>query len=39
MFYYNVDEDLTLKLLTQHNATDLFNIVEKNRVYLREWLP
>ena len=29
MFYYYVDEDLTLKLLTQHNATDLFNIVEK----------
>jgi len=39
MFYYNVDEDLTLKLLTQHNATELFNIVEKNRVFLREWLP
>ena len=29
MFYYNVDEDITLKLLTQHNATELFNIVEK----------
>ena len=39
LFYYNVDEDLTLKLLTQHSVTELFNIVEKNRVFLREWLP
>lgn len=39
MFYYNVDEDLTLKLLTQHNATELFTIIDKNRNVLREWLP
>ncbi len=39
MFYYIVDEDLTLKLLTQHNATELFNIVEKNRIFFRVWLP
>lgn len=39
MFYYTVDEDLILKLLTQHNATELFTIVDKNRDILREWLP
>lgn len=39
MFDYNVDEELTLKLLTQHNATELFTVVDKNRDFLREWLP
>ncbi|MFJ7933825.1 GNAT family N-acetyltransferase [Sporosarcina sp. NPDC096371] len=39
MFYCNVDEDLTLKLLTQHNTTELFTIINKNRDFLREWLP
>jgi len=39
MFYHFVDEELTLNLLTQHNATELFDIIEKNRIFLREWLP
>lgn len=39
MFFFTVDEDITLKLLTKQNATELFKIVDKNRVFLREWLP
>ncbi|MGD7043085.1 GNAT family N-acetyltransferase [Jeotgalibacillus proteolyticus] len=34
-----VDEEITLKILTKENAADLFKIVEKNRDFLREWLP
>ena len=39
MFFFTVDEDITLKLLTKQNSTELFKIVDKNRVFFREWLP
>jgi ribosomal-protein-serine acetyltransferase len=39
MFFFTVDEDITLKLLTNQNSTELFKIVDKNRVFLRKWLP
>ncbi|MRX71516.1 GNAT family N-acetyltransferase [Bacillus lacus] len=39
MFFNIVDEDITLKLLTNKNAGQLFNIIDKNREFLKEWLP
>ncbi len=39
MFTFNVDEDITLEILTNQDSTELFNIVEKNRAFLKEWIP
>lgn len=39
MFRYDVDSDLRLKLLTKMHAPLLFNLIENNREFLREWLP
>lgn len=39
MFQYKVDEDIKLKMLEEKHGKELFFLVEKNRVYLREWLP
>ncbi len=34
-----IDQHLTLEPLTMHYAPAIFNLVEKNRSYLRAWLP
>jgi len=39
MFYANIDEDLKLKVLMPYDDAALFNLIEKNREYLKEWLP
>lgn len=39
MFSYQIDEDLDLRLLQMGYAEQLFLQVDKNRAYLREWLP
>jgi ribosomal-protein-serine acetyltransferase len=39
MFFLQVDEHIVLKILEMDDASVLFNLIEKNRAYLREWLP
>jgi ribosomal-protein-serine acetyltransferase len=39
MFRYDVDSDITLKLLTKQHASHLFGLIESNREFLRECLP
>jgi ribosomal-protein-serine acetyltransferase len=39
MFYFNVDEFVSLKLLENHDAEEIFEVLDQNREYLREWLP
>jgi ribosomal-protein-serine acetyltransferase len=39
MFYFIVDEDIQLRLLEQKYTEQLFLLTDKDRVYLREWLP
>jgi ribosomal-protein-serine acetyltransferase len=39
MFRLTVDEEIELRLLEKKHAEELFILVEKNRSYLREWLP
>lgn len=38
MFFYPIDEQLQLKLITEKDADELFAFIERNRRYLREWL-
>lgn len=38
MFLYQVDEEVSLKLLTQLDADDVFDLIDRNRTHLREWL-
>jgi ribosomal-protein-serine acetyltransferase len=38
-FHCRVNDDLELKLLEQHHAAALFELVDANRVYLRLWMP
>lgn len=35
----NIDQDLRLELITENHAQPIFDIVDKNRTHLREWLP
>ena len=35
----HVSGNITLHLIDHHHAASLFNLVEKNRSYLQEWLP
>ena len=35
----SVDTDLQLRVPMESDASALFNLVEENRTYLREWLP
>jgi ribosomal-protein-serine acetyltransferase len=35
----HVDDDVFLRLHQERNAEELFQIVEKNRAYVRPWLP
>ncbi len=39
MFVYEVDEELTLKMMNTSNVEQLFSLIEYNRDYLQEWLP
>jgi ribosomal-protein-serine acetyltransferase len=39
MFSLSVDADTRLELLEEHDAAELFAVVDRNRAYLRRWLP
>lgn len=39
MFTYQVNEDISLRLLMKKDAKELFTLVNESRSYLREWLP
>lgn len=39
MFKYVVDNNISLKLLEIRHSEELFRLTDKNREYLREWLP
>jgi len=39
MFAYQADEHIQLRLLEPRFAEDLFQLADRNRAYLREWLP
>ena len=34
-----IDDDTELRLLEERHADELFALVDRNRAYLREWLP
>lgn len=34
-----VDHDIKLELITENHAQSIFDIVDRNRTHLREWLP
>jgi ribosomal-protein-serine acetyltransferase len=34
-----VDEEIELRLLRERDASELFNLTDRNREYLRRWLP
>ena len=38
MFYYEVDNEIQLKLITQNDAEEIFAFIDRSRNYLREWL-
>ncbi|MEO4053728.1 GNAT family protein [Solibacillus sp. CAU 1738] len=38
MFTYKVDEEIELRLVTQHDAEGIFEMIDRSRNYLREWL-
>jgi ribosomal-protein-serine acetyltransferase len=39
VFGIAIDADSSLQLLEEHHAEELFALVDRNRSYLREWLP
>lgn len=39
MYYFEVDRNIRLKMLEHRHADELYFLVDKNRSYLREWLP
>ena len=39
MFTWTINEHIELKLLERRDAEALFSVVDRDRVYLREWLP
>lgn len=39
MFCLVIENDLELRELAENDADDLFQLVDKNRQYLRQWLP
>ena len=39
MFYFNADHDIQLRILEPEYSDEIFSLVDKNRSYLREWLP
>ena len=38
-FKLSIDNDSELELISQSHADELFDLIEDNREYLREWLP
>ncbi len=38
MFTYKVDEEVELRLITQRDAEEIFEMIDRSRDYLREWL-
>ncbi|GCF06676.1 GNAT family N-acetyltransferase [Dictyobacter arantiisoli] len=38
-FYLRIDDDIELKLPDERDATALFQLIDTNRAYLRQWLP
>lgn len=38
MFYYKIDEELSLKLATTLDTEETFNMIDSSRDHLREWL-
>lgn len=39
MFKASVDKDISIALIGQHHAAALFQLVDSNRDFLRNWLP
>jgi ribosomal-protein-serine acetyltransferase len=39
MFAFRMDGDAELRLLEERHAEELFALVDRNRAYLRQWLP
>jgi ribosomal-protein-serine acetyltransferase len=39
MFVFRIDQDLELRLLEERHAEELFGLTDKNREYLKKWLP
>jgi ribosomal-protein-serine acetyltransferase len=39
MFERRVDDEVTLTLLEEQHAPELFRLLDANRAYLRQWLP
>ncbi|ARK24396.1 alanine acetyltransferase [Sporosarcina sp. P37] len=39
MFVHHVTDDISLKLMSQKDAGELFALVDQSRGHLREWLP
>lgn len=39
MFVHKLDDETYLKLVDYHDAEDLFQLVDRNRDYLRAWMP
>lgn len=39
LFSYKVDDEITLALWQEKHAQELFALTDRNRSYLREWLP
>lgn len=39
MFVHKVTDEISLKLMRQKDAEELFNLVDQSREHLREWLP
>jgi ribosomal-protein-serine acetyltransferase len=38
-FYIRVDSEVELKLVAEQDAFTLFQLIDANRTYLRQWLP
>ncbi|MCM3390140.1 GNAT family N-acetyltransferase [Ureibacillus chungkukjangi] len=38
MFIYPVDEEISLKLVTERDAEEVFQMIDSSRTYFREWL-
>ncbi len=39
MILFRIDEAIVLKILEMNDAEPLFQVIDNNRLYLREWLP
>lgn len=35
----NIDQNIKLELITENHAQPIFDLVDRNRTHLREWLP